>query len=146
MALSPLREVELPVFPIRHFTIKTIFTMSVRTAVNAFLLSVSVAALNPSCAPGGNFDMSKWNLQLPVGSPGSPTTITASRLQGCSGHQDQFFFTEAGNGALVMMVPGSSSSSGCVTTPNSLHCRTELREISPSSWDRMGRRTDCMSP
>ncbi|KAL2011968.1 hypothetical protein VTN00DRAFT_4686 [Thermoascus crustaceus] len=112
--------------------------MPVKTAIMAILLTASVAALNPGCAPGGNFDMSKWNLQLPVGSPGSPTTITASRLQSCSGYQDQFFFTEAGDGALVMTVPGSSSSSGCVTTPNSLHCRTELREISLSSWDPNG--------
>ena len=35
----------------------------------------------------------------------------------------------------MVKVPGSPSSSGCVTTPNSLHCRTELRETSPSSWD-----------
>lgn len=33
-----------------------------------------------------------------------------------------------------MKVPGSTASSGCVTTTNSLHCRTELRETSPSSW------------
>jgi hypothetical protein len=31
-----------------------------------------------------------------------------------------------------MQVPGSPSSSGCVTTANSLHCRTELREV--NSW------------
>lgn len=34
-----------------------------------------------------------------------------------------------------MKVPGSPASSGCVTTTNSEHCRTELREISPSSWN-----------
>ena len=33
-----------------------------------------------------------------------------------------------------MKVPGGPST-GCVTTPNSLHCRTELREIKPDSWD-----------
>jgi hypothetical protein len=32
-----------------------------------------------------------------------------------------------------MKVPGSPSSSGCVTTPNSQHCRTELREANPSN-------------
>lgn len=103
-----------------------------------FLLPSFVSALNPSCAPGGNFDLSHWSLQLPIGSTGSPTTISSSQLQGCSGYQDpghQYFFTESGDGALVMKVPGSPSSSGCVTTPNSLHCRTELREQSPSSWD-----------
>lgn len=108
------------------------------TAILTLLFSTAVVALNPSCAPGGNFDMSKWNLQLPIGSAGSPTTISSSALQGCNGYQDpghQYFFTESGDGALVMKVPGSPSSSGCVTTPNSQHCRTELREISPSSWD-----------
>jgi hypothetical protein len=34
-----------------------------------------------------------------------------------------------------MKVPGSPSSSGCVTTAHSEHCRTELRESNPSSWD-----------
>lgn len=34
-----------------------------------------------------------------------------------------------------MKVPGSPASSGCVTTPNSEHCRTELREINPPNWD-----------
>ncbi|KAL1856147.1 hypothetical protein Plec18167_000230 [Paecilomyces lecythidis] len=106
--------------------------------IATLLFSAAVVALNPSCAPGGNFDLSKWDLQLPIGSAGSPTTISSSSLQGCNGYQDpghQYFFTESGDGALVMKVPGSPSSSGCVTTPNSQHCRTELREISPSSWD-----------
>lgn len=100
-----------------------------------------VAALNPGCAPGGNFDLGSWSLQLPTGSPGSPTTIPGSQLAGCSGYQDpghHYFFTESGDGALVMKVPGSSASSGCVTTPNSQHCRTELRESSPSSWSPWG--------
>lgn len=82
--------------------------------------------------------MSPWELQLPIGSTGDPDTESSSQLQGCSGYQDPqhlYFFTESGDGALVMKVPGSPSSSGCVTTPNSEHCRTELREINPSSWD-----------
>lgn len=63
---------------------------------------------------------------------------STSALEGCSGYQDpghNYFFTESSDGALVMKVPGSPSSSGCVTTPNSKHCRTELREQNPSSWD-----------
>lgn len=35
----------------------------------------------------------------------------------------------------MVKVPGSPSSTGCVTTPNSQHCRTEFRESNPSSWD-----------
>jgi hypothetical protein len=103
-----------------------------------FIFPASIEALNPSCAPGGNFDLSIWDLQLPIGSAGDPTTISNTALEGCSGYQDpghHYFFTESGDGALVMKVPGSPASSGCVTTANSLHCRTELREISPSSWD-----------
>jgi hypothetical protein len=105
-------------------------------------LSPLPAGLNPSCAPGGNFDLSAWNLQLPTGSAGSPTSIAGSKLKGCSGYQDggKYFFTESGDGAMVMKVPGSPSSCGCVTTPHSLHCRTELQEMNPStggeaSWD-----------
>lgn len=78
---------------------------------------------------------------MPIGSPGKPTTIPSSQLQGCGGYQDHdHFFTESGDGALVMKVPGSPQSAGCVTTPNSKHCRTELREVDPNtggpaSWD-----------
>ncbi|PQE15473.1 Alginate lyase protein [Rutstroemia sp. NJR-2017a WRK4] len=94
--------------------------------------------LNPTCAPGGNFDLSKWTLQLPIGSTGHPTSITGAKLSSCTGYQDpekEYFFTSSTDGSLVMKVPGSPSSTGCVTTTNSLHCRTELREASPSSWD-----------
>jgi hypothetical protein len=109
------------------------------TAILISLLATTKAvfALDPSCAPGGNFDLSKWSLQLPIGSTGSPTTIPSSQLEGCQGYQDpghHYFFTESGDGAAVFKVPGSPASTGCVTTPNSQHCRTELRETNPSSW------------
>ncbi len=113
--------------------------MSAKTSLSLFLLirlASQAAALNPNCAPGGNFDLSKWKLQLPIGSPGNPTTVSSSSLQGCSGYSNSnYFFTESADCALVMKVPGSPSSSGCVTTPNSKHCRTELCEANPSNWD-----------
>ncbi|KAJ5459512.1 uncharacterized protein N7458_001064 [Penicillium daleae] len=112
---------------------------SLASAIPGYTVSTLEArALNPQCAPGGNFDFSSWELQLPIGNPGSPTTISSSALEGCSGYQDpghDYFFTESGDGALVLKVPGAPSSSGCVTTPNTKFCRTELREQSPSSWD-----------
>jgi hypothetical protein len=106
-----------------------------RLATLLLLTSWSTTAqLNPDCAPGGNFDLSPWELQLPIGSTGDPETISSADLQGCSGFENfDYFFTESGDGALVMKVPGSPSSAGCVTTPNSLHCRTELREVDPST-------------
>ncbi|EPE35001.1 Concanavalin A-like lectins/glucanase [Glarea lozoyensis ATCC 20868] len=101
------------------------------------LLSFRLAlALNTDCAPGGNFDLTGWNLQLSTGDPGKPDTIPGSQLAGCKGYQDKStFYTDSKDGALVMKVIGSPASTGCVTTKNSKHCRTELREIKPSSWD-----------
>lgn len=113
--------------------------MAPKSTIAALALFVSsISALNPSCAPGGNFDLSNWTLQLPTGSPGKPDQIPPSQLEGCNGYQDSahnVFFTESGDGALVMKVPGSPASTGCVTTAHSLHCRTELRETNPVSWD-----------
>ncbi len=99
--------------------------------------SPPTAALSPTCAPGGNFDLSIWNLQLPTGQPGSPTTIKPAGLQGCDGYQNaSVFYTDETSGAMVMKVPGGPESSGCVTTPNSAHCRTELREVLPANqWN-----------
>jgi hypothetical protein len=91
---------------------------------------LAVPATRATCG-SGNLDLSKWKLQLPTGSPGSPTTISSSSL--CGGYSSQYFYMSGD--ALVMKVPGGPSSGKCVTTPNSQHCRTELRESSPSSWD-----------
>ena len=89
-------------------------------------------ALNPSCAPGGNFPaLTQFTLELPTGTTNNPDTESPSALAGCSGYQDpkhQYFFTESGDGAMVMKVPGSPAKSGCVTYAESLHCRTELGE------------------
>jgi hypothetical protein len=83
--------------------------------------------LNPSIAPGGNFDLSLWELQEPVGSPGSPTTISTSRLQGATGYQDTYFFTDPTDGSMTFWDPESG-----VTTPNSNFPRSELREMTAS--------------
>ncbi|KAF2822765.1 hypothetical protein CC86DRAFT_396378 [Ophiobolus disseminans] len=80
-----------------------------------------------SCAPGGILDLGVVTLQLPTGSEGKVDTISSARLAGCDGWRSkEYFYTE--RGALVTKVPGSSNSSGCVTTLNSKHCRTELRD------------------
>ena len=95
-------------------------------------------AQNASCAPGGKFDLSMFSLQLPTGSKGKVDQVSASKMKGCQGYENKEYFFSSDAGSLVMKVPGSSESSGCVTTPNSKHCRTELRESSPSSWDSNG--------
>jgi hypothetical protein len=92
-------------------------------------------ALDPKCAPGGNFDLSMFSLQLPTGSQGKVDQVSASEMKGCQGYQDKKYFYTSDSGSLIMKVPERST---CVTTPNSKHCRTELRESSPSSWESSG--------
>jgi hypothetical protein len=84
-------------------------------------------ALNPNVAPGGNFDLSVWELQEPVGSPGSPTTFVSSQLAGPTGHQDTYFFTDSTDGSMTFWDPENG-----VTTPNSSYPRSELREMTAS--------------
>ncbi|KAK0122337.1 hypothetical protein ONS95_010578 [Cadophora gregata] len=110
-------------------------TWAILLATFVACTAAQIADRDLKCSPGGNFDLSKWNLQLPTGSPGSPETIVQSRLRGCDGYSSGNFYTNKQNGHLVMTVPGSPAGTGCVTTPNSIHCRTEFREISPGSFD-----------
>ncbi|EST36052.1 polysaccharide lyase family 7 protein [Streptomyces roseochromogenus] len=107
-------------------------------ALALFLLgSPSAIAADPHVAPGGNFDLSVWELQEPVGSPGSPTTIPSSRLQGANGYQDAYFYTDTHDGAMTFWAPEKG-----VTTPNSHYARSELREMnrdgSPADWTLSG--------
>jgi hypothetical protein len=103
--------------------------------------SIFAQALSHRCAPGGNFNMKPWELQLPIGIPGSPETISDSSLGGCHGFQNKtYFYTSPVDGSMVMFVPGGANQTGCVTTPNTEFCRTELREVDPktgdiTSWD-----------
>ncbi|AYN44026.1 polysaccharide lyase family 7 protein [Streptomyces dangxiongensis] len=97
----------------------------------------SANAADPHVAPGGNFDLSVWQLQEPVGSPGSPTTIPSSRLQGAGGYQDAYFYTDTRDGAMTFWAPEKG-----VTTPNSHYARSELREMnrdgSAANWSLSG--------
>ncbi|MEU3518506.1 polysaccharide lyase family 7 protein [Streptomyces sp. NPDC006654] len=101
------------------------------------LFGGSADAANPNVAPGGNFDLSIWQLQEPVGSPGSPTTIPSSRLQGANGYQDAYFYTDTRDGAMTFWAPEKG-----VTTPNSSYARSELREMnrdgSAANWALSG--------
>ena len=100
--------------------------------------ATAATALNPNVAPGGNFDLSIWSLQLPVGSPGAPTTIPPSQLKGPSGYTDPaYFFTDRNDGSMTFWAPEKG-----VTTPNSNFARSELREMnangSAASWALAG--------
>ncbi|MET9361557.1 polysaccharide lyase family 7 protein [Streptomyces sp. NPDC006632] len=98
-------------------------------ANNGFVPGSAAAA----AAPGGSFDLSVWELQEPVGSPGSPTTIPSSRLEGANGFQDAYFYSDSRDGAMTFWAPEKG-----VTTPNSNYARSELREMnrdgSAANW------------
>ncbi len=87
--------------------------------------SCSTSTLNPNVPPGSNFNLGIWQLQLPSGSPGSPTTISASSLEG--GYSSQYFYTDPNDGAMTFWTPEKG-----VTTPNSNYPRSELREMNAS--------------
>ncbi|GAA4493257.1 polysaccharide lyase family 7 protein [Actinoallomurus oryzae] len=98
----------------------------------------SAAGLDPTVAPGGNFNLSVWELQLPIGSPGSPITIPPSRLKGANGYTNPaYFWTDKNDGSMTFWDPESG-----VTTPNSSYARSELREMnadgSAADWSLSG--------
>jgi len=98
----------------------------------------AATALNPAVAPGGNFNLSVWELQLPIGSPGSPTTILPAQLKGATGYTNPaYFWTDKNDGSMTFWDPEAG-----VTTPNSNFARTELREMntngSAADWTLSG--------
>jgi hypothetical protein len=95
--------------------------------------------LDPNVSPGGNFDLSGWSLQLPIGSAGSPTIIPGSQLAGPTGFADIYFFTDKTDGAMTFMDPTTG-----VTTSGSLHPRSELREVT-AGWTTAGTNTETVT-
>jgi hypothetical protein len=96
--------------------------------------------LRTNVSPGGNFDLSLWELQEPVGTAGNPTTIGPMALEGPNGFHDSYFFTDATDGAMTFWDPESG-----VTTPDSSYPRSELREMnadgSAANWAIAGTNT-----
>jgi Alginate lyase len=88
---------------------------------------VQERTLNAQVAPGGNFDLSLWELQEPVGTPGSPTVVSPGALEGPNGFQDMYFHTDPTDGAMMFWDPENG-----VATPHSQYPRSELSERSAS--------------
>ncbi|MDR7275535.1 polysaccharide lyase family 7 protein [Catenuloplanes atrovinosus] len=123
---------------------RTLFTLALSgTAVGTLGATgvASAAALDPGLPPGGNFDLSVWSLQLPIGSPGSPETIPPARLKGPAGYSNPaYFWTDRNDGSMTFWAPEKG-----VTTPNSKYARSELREMNPdgsaANWTLAGSHT-----
>jgi len=102
--------------------------------------SDAMGSLRVDVAPGGNFDLSRWELQEPVGAAGNPTTISPAALSGPNGYHDSYFFTDPSDGAMTFWDPENG-----VTTANSSYPRSELREMNPdgtaANWPLSGTNT-----
>jgi hypothetical protein len=81
-------------------------------------------------APPAGIDFSIWELQEPSGSGTSPTTISSSKL--LKGYSDAYFYLASDGGQDYM-----DTATG-ITTANSLHPRSEMRQTSPSDWKPTG--------
>jgi alginate lyase len=126
---------------------RTVFASALTAAVVGTLgvvgITESFAAttLNPDVSPGGNFNLAIWQLQLPVGSPGAPTTIQPAQLKGAGGYSNPaYFWTDKNDGSMTFWAPEKG-----VTTPNSNYARSELREMnsngSAADWTLAGNHT-----
>ncbi|MDB5799069.1 MAG: hypothetical protein JWL63_8 [Rhodocyclales bacterium] len=94
------------------------------------LASASAFALSTTVAPGKNFSLSGYTLQLPTGSSGNVDTKTGAELA-AGFTKSPWFYTDTGDGSMVMGDPSVGW-----TTSGSLHPRTELREN--ASWATSG--------
>jgi hypothetical protein len=98
--------------------------------------SLGGGAPGQDAGPPPAIDYSMWELQLPIGSGNSPTTVPPSQLAAFT----DIYFYRAPDGGQIFMDPATG-----VTTADSNHCRTELRESTSTgaaaSWSPSGTNT-----
>ncbi len=86
----------------------------------ASMLSGPAGAATPASTPAAtassNIDLSSWDIQLPNNTEVGPPAKAVST-----------YFTQNSDGSWHFDDPGTGSN--CVPTGNSVHCRTELREV-----------------
>ena len=114
----------------------------VRSVLGIGVSLASVAAF--AATPANVLSFAHWTLQLPIGSAGSPTTITSASL--VAGFTDAYFLYDNSDGtpAVAFFAPDNG-----VTTSNSEHPRSELREMqsdgtTPANWDPFDAKTHTM--
>jgi hypothetical protein len=98
-------------------------------------------SLKTTVAPGGNFNLSIWQLQLPSGTTNNPDTYTPAQLAGPTGYTSAYFYTDPTDGAMTLM----DCQDGVTTSSSSSHCRSELREMNTdgtmAAWAPTGTNT-----
>ena len=120
------------------------FLSARKTLLPAALFSLAVgpahAELDPSLAPGGNFALENWRLDLPVETEitGTLLSVPPEQLSGPNGFALEPWFHTSADGAMTFWAPVNGATAG-----GSRHPRAELRElIDPSNhgvnWDSSG--------
>ena len=90
----------------------------------------SRSKLNPEVAPGGNFDLTAWTLQLSEGT-GGERAVSAAELAGAHGYTDERFYTNSMDGAMILVVPQPEGASAPASG------RTEFSEVT-DGWAAYG--------
>ncbi|MBU2949163.1 polysaccharide lyase family 7 protein [Tamlana agarivorans] len=80
--------------------------------------------LDPNRAPSENFDLSTWNLSIPVNS-GKGTALTKTVAEINAGYEHDEYFYTAADGGMVFKCPND----GFKTSVNTSYTRVELREM-----------------
>ncbi len=91
-----------------------------------------VESISKTKAPGQNFNLAPFTLQLPTGSADHPDMISGSQLTTYTA--SPYFYTNSSDGSMVMADPKKGW-----TTSGSLHPRVELREN--AIWKTSGTNT-----
>lgn len=98
-------------------------------SLNSFLF-MPVSSLN---TPAQNFDLHVWKLQLPVNSNNKFSGSPAEIYPITSTYADSPYFSSGSDGAMVFYAPYNG-----ITTTNSIHPRSELRELSSPGMSAAG--------
>ncbi len=83
----------------------------------------ALSGLSKTAPPGKNFDLSRWNLQLPIGAKDDPEQVSSEDL--VKGYTSKYFYTDSADGAMTFYDPENG-----VTTAHSNYPRSELCERS----------------
>jgi len=83
-----------------------------------------VPGLDPDAPPSGNFDLSQWNISIPVDRDGDDRADTISETD-LQGYEAPSFFFTADDGGMVFRCPVA----GARTSKNTRFARVELRQM-----------------
>lgn len=86
-----------------------------------------VGNLDPTKAPGQNFDLAPWKLTLPVDSKGAKTGKAAEVSPIPATYKNAQWFTTGPDGSMVFSCP----TDGAKTSSGTAYARSELREMVP---------------